>query len=104
MCLSGARTLATLRARVRAVGVAAALQEVSRRRRGLAVVLDRLQSWRTTPPRVTTLLEIVASKIHGHLPHMPAESHDDERDRRAEDVATLLTLAISAMAVARYVP
>jgi superfamily I DNA/RNA helicase len=92
-CGVGARTLATLRSRVRAVGVAAALQEVARRRRGLAVWLDRLQGWRSTSPRVTTLLEIVASEIHGHLPHKATESHDDERDRRAEDVATLLALA-----------
>jgi DNA helicase-2/ATP-dependent DNA helicase PcrA len=92
-CGVGARTLATLRARVRAVGVTAALQEVSRRRRGLAAWLDRLQRWRISPPRVTTLLEIVAREVHGHVPHLAAESSDDERDRRADDVATLLALA-----------
>ena len=92
-CGVGPRTLATLRARVRAVGVAAALQEVSRRRRGLGVLLDRLQGWRTTPPRVTALLETVAGEIHGPLPHTAVEPHDEERDRRAEDVATLLALA-----------
>jgi DNA helicase-2/ATP-dependent DNA helicase PcrA len=89
----GARTLATLRTRVRAVGVAAALREAAHRRRGLAVWLDRLQAWRATLPPVTTRLEIVAAEIPGHPPDAPAESPDEERDRRAEDVATLLALA-----------
>jgi DNA helicase-2/ATP-dependent DNA helicase PcrA len=92
-CGVGARTLATLRARVRAVGVGAALQEAARRRRGLAVWLERLQSWRTTPPRVTTLLEILAREIHGPRPGAPVETPDDDRDRRTEDVAALLALA-----------
>jgi DNA helicase II / ATP-dependent DNA helicase PcrA len=92
-CGVGARTLATLRARVSAVGVAAALQEAARRRRGLAVLLDRLQGWRATPPPVTTLLEIVASEIHGRRPRALSGAPDEERDRRAEDVATLLALA-----------
>jgi DNA helicase-2/ATP-dependent DNA helicase PcrA len=89
----GARTLPRLRTRVLAVGVAAALREVAQRRRGLAVWLDRLQAWRTTPPPVTTLLEIVAAEIHGHRPDAAAEPPDEERDHRAEDVATLLALA-----------
>jgi DNA helicase-2/ATP-dependent DNA helicase PcrA len=89
----GARTLATLRTRVLTVGVAAALREVAHRRRGLAVWLDRLQAWRATPPPVTTLLEIVAVELHGHRPDAAAEFRDEERDRRAEDVATLLALA-----------
>jgi DNA helicase-2/ATP-dependent DNA helicase PcrA len=92
-CGVGPRTLATLRARVRAVGVAAALQEVARRRSRLAILLDRFQCWRTVPPRVTTLLDIVASEIHGHRRPTPTESAGDEQDRRAEDVATLLALA-----------
>jgi DNA helicase II / ATP-dependent DNA helicase PcrA len=92
-CGVGARTLATLRAQVRAVGVAAALQEVSRRRRGLAVLLDRLQGRRAASPRVTTLLETVAREIQSHGPEARAAPPDDERDRRAEDVATLLALA-----------
>jgi len=89
----GARTLATLRARVQAIGVVAALQEVAHRRRGLAVWLERLQGWRATPPPVTTLLEIVVAAIPGHRPDATAEPPDKERDRRAEDVATLLALA-----------
>jgi ATP-dependent DNA helicase UvrD/PcrA len=92
-CGVGARTLATLRARVRAVGVATALQEVSCRRRALAVLLDRLQGWRTTPPPVTSLLATVARDIHGALRHRAGQSTDDEQDRRAEDVTTLLALA-----------
>jgi DNA helicase-2/ATP-dependent DNA helicase PcrA len=92
-CGVGARTLATLRARVRVVGVAAALRETACRRRRLAGVLDRLQVWRTGPPRVTTLLDTVAAEIQRHRPGARTESADGEGDRRAEDVATLLALA-----------
>ena len=92
-CGVGARTLATLRARVRVVGVAAALRETACRRRRLAGLLDRLEGWRTVPPRVTTLLEAVAAEIQRQRPGVRTGSPDDERDRRAEDVATLLALA-----------
>ena len=92
-CGVGARTLARLRTQVGTVGVAAALQEAARRRRGLAAWLDRLRAWRATPLPVTTRLEIVAAEIHGPLPDATAESPDEERHRRTEDVATLLALA-----------
>jgi DNA helicase-2/ATP-dependent DNA helicase PcrA len=92
-CGVGARTLAALRGRVRVVGVADALREAARSRRRLAGLLDRLQGWRAAPPRVTTLLETVAGEIHGHSAEKTAGPHDDERNRRAEDVATLLALA-----------
>jgi DNA helicase-2/ATP-dependent DNA helicase PcrA len=92
-CGVGARTLATLRARVRVVGVAAALRETACRRRRLAGLLDRLAGWRTAPPRVATLLETVAAEIQSQRPVVRIRSPDDERDRRAEDVATLLALA-----------
>jgi DNA helicase-2/ATP-dependent DNA helicase PcrA len=92
-CGVGARTLATLRARVRVVGVAAALRETACRRRRLAGLLDRLEGWRTVPPRVTTLLEAVAAEIQSQRPDVRTRSPDDERDRRAEDIATLLALA-----------
>jgi superfamily I DNA/RNA helicase len=39
------------------------------------------------------LLEIMVGEIHGHRPDATAGSPDDERDRRAEEVATLLALA-----------
>ena len=94
-CGVGARTLATLRARVRAVGVAAALREAARRRRaaGRAAGSTRRAGGRH-PPRVTTLLETVAREIQASPPGTGRiESADDERDRRAEDVATLLALA-----------
>jgi DNA helicase-2/ATP-dependent DNA helicase PcrA len=92
-CGVGARTLGTLRARVRAIGVAAALGEAARSRRRLALLLDRLQGWRIAPPRVTALLATLAKEIQGHLLDKTCESRDDGRDRRAEDVATLLALA-----------
>jgi DNA helicase-2/ATP-dependent DNA helicase PcrA len=92
-CGVGARTLATLRARVRVAGVGAALREVARHRRRLAELLDRLEAWRTSPPRVTALLETVAAEIQRHRPDARTRSPDDERDRRAEDVAMLLALA-----------
>jgi superfamily I DNA/RNA helicase len=62
-------------------------------RRRLAELLDRLQVWRTGPPRVTTLLEAVAAEIQRHRPGARTKSADGEADRRAEDVATLLALA-----------
>ncbi len=92
-CGVGARTLATLRARVRVAGVGAALREAARHRRRLAGLLDRLQAWRSAPPRVTTLLETVAAEIQRHRLDARTGSPDDERDRRAEDVATLRALA-----------
>jgi DNA helicase II / ATP-dependent DNA helicase PcrA len=73
--------------------VAAALREAAGRRRRLAVWLARLEGWRAPPPRVTALLKTVAAEIHGHRPGVTPGSRDDERDRRAEDVATLLALA-----------
>jgi DNA helicase-2/ATP-dependent DNA helicase PcrA len=92
-CGVGAGTLATLRARVRAVGVAAALGEAARARRRLALLLERLKGWRTAAPPVTTLLETLASDVQGRLPARRTGSRDDDQDRRAEDVATLLALA-----------
>jgi DNA helicase-2/ATP-dependent DNA helicase PcrA len=92
-CGVGARTLATLRARVRAVGAATALAEAARTRRRLARLLDRLQTWRAASPPVATLLGIVAREIQEPLPNRPAGSRATEGDRRAEDVATLLALA-----------
>jgi ATP-dependent DNA helicase UvrD/PcrA len=92
-CGVGARTLATLRARVRVVGVAAALHEAARRRHRLAGLLDRLHGWRTVPPRITTLLETLAGEIQSHRLNKTGASRDEERQRRAEDVATLLALA-----------
>jgi DNA helicase-2/ATP-dependent DNA helicase PcrA len=92
-CGVGAGTLATLRARVRAIGVGAALGEAARTRRRLAMLLDRLEDWRTAPPPVTTLLETVAREVQGRLAEKTTRPRDDERDRRAEDVATLLALA-----------
>jgi DNA helicase II / ATP-dependent DNA helicase PcrA len=47
-CGVGPRTLGTLRARVRAVGVAIALGEAARGRRSLAGLLARFECWRTT--------------------------------------------------------
>ena len=92
-CGVGARTLATLRARVRVAGVGAALREAARHRRRLAELLDRFQVWRTGPPGVTTLLEAIAAEIQRHRPRARTESADGEGARRAEDVATLLALA-----------
>ncbi|MGH7357926.1 MAG: ATP-dependent helicase [Candidatus Rokuibacteriota bacterium] len=91
-CGVGPRTLATLRARVRAVGVATALGEAARGRRSLAGLLARFEHWRTTPTGVTTLLGTIAAEMHGRRPGA-AGSREDDGDRRAEDVATLLTLA-----------
>ena len=71
----------------------AALRETARGRRRLAGLLDRLQGWRTGPPRVTTLLDTVAAEIQRHRPGARTQSADGEADRRAEDVATLLALA-----------
>jgi DNA helicase-2/ATP-dependent DNA helicase PcrA len=92
-CGVGARTLATLRARVRAVGASTALAEAARTRARLAGLLDRLQMWRATSPPVSTLLGIIAREIQGPLLDRPAGSRATEDDRRAEDVATLLALA-----------
>jgi DNA helicase-2/ATP-dependent DNA helicase PcrA len=91
-CGVGPRTLGTLRARVRAVGVATALGEAARGRRSLAGLLARFECWRTTLTGVTTLLGTIAAEIHGRRPGA-AGSREDDGDRRAEDVATLLTLA-----------
>jgi DNA helicase-2/ATP-dependent DNA helicase PcrA len=92
-CGVGTRTLATLRARVRAVGASTALAEAAGTRGRLARLLDRLQTWRTASPPISTLLEIVAREIQGPLPDRPAGARATEDDRRAEDVATLLALA-----------
>jgi DNA helicase-2/ATP-dependent DNA helicase PcrA len=92
-CGVGARTLGSLRARVRAVGVATALTEAARGRRPLAGLLERFERWRTAPPRVTTLLDTIATVLLGQHKGAAAGSREDDRDHRAEDVATLLALA-----------
>jgi DNA helicase-2/ATP-dependent DNA helicase PcrA len=92
-CGVGPRTLGTLRARVRAVGVATALGEAARDRRSLAGLLARFERWRTAPPQVTTLLDMIVTELHGQRPDAAVGSREDDRDRRAEDVATLLALA-----------
>jgi DNA helicase-2/ATP-dependent DNA helicase PcrA len=78
---------------VRAVGVATALGEAARGRRSLAGLLARFEHWRTTRTGVTALLGTIAAEIHGRRPGAAAGSGEDDGDRRAEDVATLVTLA-----------
>jgi DNA helicase II / ATP-dependent DNA helicase PcrA len=92
-CGVGPRTLGTLRARVRAVGVASAFGEAARDRRSLAGLLARFERWRTAPPQVTTQLDMIVTELHGQRPDAAVGSREDDRDRRAEDVATLLALA-----------
>jgi superfamily I DNA/RNA helicase len=55
--------------------------------------LARFERWRSAPPRLTALLETIAIELHGQRPGAAAGSREDDRDRRAEDVATLLALA-----------
>ena len=82
----GAKTLATLRARAAGGGITAALTEAARTRPRLAAFLQRLSGWRAALPPVSQLLETLARDVRGHGP-------DQDRDRRAEDVAALVTLA-----------
>jgi DNA helicase-2/ATP-dependent DNA helicase PcrA len=92
-CGVGVGTLATLRARVRMVGVAAALGEAARTRRRLGMLLDRLHAWRAVRPPVTILLETVAREVQGGVREKTTRSRDGDQAQRAEDVATLLALA-----------
>jgi DNA helicase-2/ATP-dependent DNA helicase PcrA len=85
-CGIGAKTLATLRARAAGVGITAALTEAARTRPRLAALLQRLSGWRAALPPVSQLLETLARDVRGHGP-------DEDRERRAEDVAALVTLA-----------
>jgi DNA helicase-2/ATP-dependent DNA helicase PcrA len=72
--------------------VATALGEAARGRQSLARLLARFEHWRTTRIGVTALLGTIAAAIHGRRAGA-AGSREDDGDRRAEDVATLLTLA-----------
>jgi DNA helicase-2/ATP-dependent DNA helicase PcrA len=94
-CGIGAKTLATLRARSTAMGVDAALTEAARTRPRLGALLQQLAGWRAAPPPVSQLLEMLARELDGTRPDedVAAAARDDARDRRAEDVAALITLA-----------
>jgi DNA helicase-2/ATP-dependent DNA helicase PcrA len=85
-CRIGAKTLATLYARAATIGTEVALTEAARTRPRLAALLRRLSDWRATPPPVAQILETLARDLHGH-------GSDEDRDRRAVDLAALVTLA-----------
>jgi DNA helicase-2/ATP-dependent DNA helicase PcrA len=85
-CGIGAKTVATLRARAATAGVDAALTQAARTRPRLAALLQQVAVWRAALPPVSQLLETLARDVHGHGP-------DEGRDRRAEDMAALVTLA-----------
>jgi superfamily I DNA/RNA helicase len=55
--------------------------------------LERFERWRSAPPQVTPLLDTIATELHGRRTDAACGSREDEHDRRAEDVATLLALA-----------
>ncbi len=92
-CGIGAKTLATLRGRVAAVGVPASLTEVARTRPRLAALLQQLTDWRAVPPAVSEFLETLTRCFSGQAsnggPSIPA----DARERRAEDGAALVAVA-----------
>jgi DNA helicase-2/ATP-dependent DNA helicase PcrA len=94
-CGIGTKTLATLRGRAAAVGIAAALTEAARTRPRLAALLQQLAVWQAAPPPVSRLLETLAREVHGSRTEDSdaAALASDARDRRAEDVAALVTLA-----------
>jgi DNA helicase-2/ATP-dependent DNA helicase PcrA len=95
-CGIGAKTLVLLRTRAADAGVAAALTEAARTRPRLAALLQQLAGWRAAPPPVSHLLDTLAREVPGPRPKEDSDAGaagGDTSDRRAEDVAALVSLA-----------
>ena len=92
-CGVGVKTVATLRGRVAAVGVTAALVEVARTRPRLAALLRQLADWRAARPSVSRLLETLARDVSGQESNEGRAITADAQERRAEDVAALVAVA-----------